>query len=76
MNQTGELSHCYGDTIPAPPPCAECDRLGTLLVLSAQIIDQLRHEVASLRALLPRALPEGMWPCVCPSGAAAVKASK
>ena len=57
---TGHESHCYGDTIPAPPPCEECDRLGTLLILSAQAIEQLQHEVASLRALLPRAMPEGM----------------
>ena len=46
-----DLEHTIGDTIPATRPCEECARLDLRLALAAQTIEQLQHEIASLRAV-------------------------
>ena len=60
MNGRGQESHTYGDTIPAPPPCADCARMDARLALASQTIAQLQHELDSLRAIIRRPLPDGM----------------
>jgi hypothetical protein len=55
-----DLESTIGDTIPATRPCEECARLDLRLALAAQTIEQLQHEIASLRAVLLRPLPDGM----------------
>lgn len=66
-----DLEYTYGDTIPAPPPCPYCeaiqadsreyiDMLHERERLAAQTIAQLQHEIASLRAVLLRPMPDGM----------------
>ena len=55
-----DLEYALGDTIPAPPACERCATLERQAILAAQVIEQLRAQVASLVSAMQRPLPEGM----------------